>query len=188
MPIREALFTTERLAMRNLVATDASDIQRLAGEREIADTTLSIPHPYTDGTAEKFIVDQEKRRDRGELFAVAITYLSNGEFAGITGLKIRSADAAAELGYWIGLPYWGRGLATEATAALVAYGFQQLRLNNIHAQVFTRNAASRRVLKKIGMKPEGLRPQQVMKWGVPEDIEEFGLLKSDFDFHADTTI
>ena len=174
--------------MRNIVTTDASDIQRLAGDREIADTTLNIPHPYTDGTAEKFIVEQKKRRDRGELFAVAITYLDSGEFIGITGLKIKAEDAAAELGYWIGLPYWGRGLATEATAAQIAYGFRQLKLNKIHAQVFVRNPASLRVLEKIGMKPEGLRPQQVLKWGVPEDIEEFGLLKSDFDPNADSTI
>ena len=125
--------------MRNIVAADASDIQRLAGDREIADTTLNIPHPYKDGMAEKFIVEQKERRDLGALFAVAITYLSDGEFVGIIG-------------------------------------------------VFTRNPASRRVLEKIGMKSEGLRPQQIIKWGVSEDIEEFGLLKSDFDPNADKTI
>jgi ribosomal-protein-alanine N-acetyltransferase len=84
------------------------------------------------------------------------------------------------MGYWIGKTYWGRGYGTEAARAVLAYGFDTLGLNRIYAHCLTRNPPSARVLRKIGMAPEGRLRQHVKKWDVYEDIDQFGILRKDF--------
>jgi RimJ/RimL family protein N-acetyltransferase len=85
----------------------------------------------------------------------------------------------AELGYWIGKPFWGRGYATEAARALVQYGFDTLGLHRIYARHLTRNPASGRVLHKIGMTHEGYRRKHEKKWGIYEDDKLYGILRDD---------
>ena len=83
----------------------------------------------------------------------------------------------AELGYWIGKPYWGQGYCTEAARATLDFGFEQLGLNRIFAHHFARNPASGRVMQKIGMTREGRLRQHVKKWDAFEDLELYGILK-----------
>jgi RimJ/RimL family protein N-acetyltransferase len=83
------------------------------------------------------------------------------------------------LGYWIGVPYWGNGYATEAGRAVLDHGFGELGLNRVYAHCFARNPASRRVLEKLGMRHEGTRRRHTLKWGEYLDEEEFGILASD---------
>jgi RimJ/RimL family protein N-acetyltransferase len=97
------------------------------------------------------------------------------------GLVIEGKFRRAELGYWIGRPYWGNGYCTEAGQAILEYGFQALNLNRIHAYHFKRNPASGRVMQKFGMKHEGTSPQHIMKWGVFEDVELYGILRSGWE-------
>ena len=85
----------------------------------------------------------------------------------------------AEMGSWIGKPYWNQGYATEAAKAIIKQGFEVMKLNRIHAHHFARNAASGKVLLKIGMKHEGTLRQHVVKWDKFEDIELYGILKVD---------
>jgi acetylornithine deacetylase/succinyl-diaminopimelate desuccinylase-like protein len=86
----------------------------------------------------------------------------------------------AEIGYWIGKPYWGRGYATEAAAAVLSYGFGALNLHRMHAYHYSRNPASGRVLQKIGMSHEGRAPGHIKKWGTHEDCELYGILRADW--------
>jgi RimJ/RimL family protein N-acetyltransferase len=96
------------------------------------------------------------------------------------GLHIAEAHRRAELGYWIGVPFWGRGYATEAARAAVAFGFETLRLNRIYAHHFAGNTASQRVLEKIGMRHEGRSRQHIQKWDRFVDLENYALLAEDF--------
>jgi RimJ/RimL family protein N-acetyltransferase len=96
------------------------------------------------------------------------------------GLHIAEAHRRAELGYWIGVPFWGRGYATEAARAAVAFGFETLRLNRIYAHYFAGNTASQRVLEKIGMRHEGRSRQHIQKWDHFVDLENYALLAEDF--------
>jgi RimJ/RimL family protein N-acetyltransferase len=82
------------------------------------------------------------------------------------------------MGYWIGKPYWNKGFTTEAAQAIINYGFDILELNRIHAHHFSRNVSSGKVLLKIGMQHEGRFRQHVKKWDKFEDIELYGILKS----------
>jgi len=175
---RPTLYT-DRLILRPFALADAPDVQRLAGDRDVASTTLRIPHPYEDGAAERWIAGHQEKFDRGELVNFAITVRPAGQLIGCISLTIEREHRAAELGYWIGKPWWGQGYATEAAKAVVQYGFEVLGLNRIYAHHFTRNPSSGRIMQKLGMSYEGRHRQAVLKWGRFEDIETYAILKND---------
>src|SRR5438477_10632037 len=138
---------TDRLVLRPFRLEDATVVQRLAGAREIADTTQTIPHPYLDGMAESWIRTHQDRWQQQESVTFAITSEADG-VTGAIGLHLTPAHRRGELGYWVGLPFWNRGYATEAARAVIAFGFKTLALNRIHAVHLTRNPASGRVMVK----------------------------------------
>ena len=172
---------TKRLILRPFAPSDAKDVQRLAGDRAVADTTLNIPHPYLDGMAEQWISTHQPKFEAGELANFAITLGGSKELVGAIGLVIVRRFDRAELGYWIGKPYWNRGFCTEAGQSLLAYGFGVLNLNRIHASHIARNPASGRVMQKLGMSQEGLCRQHVKKWDRYEDLVLYGILKSEWE-------
>jgi ribosomal-protein-alanine N-acetyltransferase len=178
MPKQPVLFSA-RLVLRPLSSDDASIVHKLVAEREIASTTLNIPFPYEDGMAEAWIATHEPAWQRGEIATFAITEPSEG-LVGAIGLTIDQKNQRAEAGYWIGLPFWGRGYATEALSEIIAFGFTQLNLNRIHASHFTRNPASGRVMIKAGMRFEACLRQHVVKWGQFEDIAAYSILRSEY--------
>src|SRR5690606_33382850 len=159
--------------------SDAPDVQRLAGDRAIADTTLNVPHPYPDGAAERWIATTDALFAHGEEARFAMTTVDDG-LVGSIGLRIVPAHRHAELGYWVGRPFWGRGYATEAAHLVAAYGFEQRGLHRLVAHHLTRNPASGRVLLKLGMRHEGRLREHVVKWDVFEDLEHYGVLSSEY--------
>lgn len=182
---------TRRLILRAFRMDDAPRVRELAGEREIAATTAHIPHPYEEGLAEAWIGSQAERRSRGQAVVFAAQLrgdldeasddtLRPGDLVGAVGLELDRENRQAELGYWIGKPYWGRGLATEAAGAVLRYGFEELRLNRVHAHHFAHNAASGHVLEKIGMVREGCRREHVRKWGRFVDVVLYGALADEY--------
>lgn len=173
---------TERLILRPFTPSDAADVQRLAGDRAIAATTGgNIPHPYEDGMAEQWIAGHAERFRNAEAVEFAISKRAEDALVGAVGLQLHMAALRAELGYWIGKPYWGQGYATEAARAVVEYGFDVLGLNRIHACHFGSNPASGSVMEKIGMTYEGCRRQHFCKWGVFEDCLDYAILRSKYE-------
>jgi [ribosomal protein S5]-alanine N-acetyltransferase len=171
---------TKRLILRPFEMADAGTVQLLAGDRAIADTTLNIPHPYEDGVAEQWIATHQPKFEAGELVNFAIVLRATGECIGAIGLVISGRFDRAELGYWIGRPFWNKGYCTEAARAVLAYGFTELNLNRIHASHLSRNPASGQVMLKLGMVKEGLFRQHVKKWEEYEDLVEYGIVKQDW--------
>ena len=175
------VLKTERLILRPFTLEDAPEVQRLAGDKDIADTTLFIPHPYEDGMAEEWIGKHQDEFDRGEVITFAIVHRKHKFLVGAIGLsEIKRHDETASMGYWIGKPYWNQGYCTEAAKAVLKYGFEVLNLNKIHAHHFKRNPASGKIMQKIGMKHEGCLRQHIKKWGKFEDLEAYGILKEEF--------
>ena len=170
---------TDRLRLRPFEITDAEDVSILAGDEEIARNTLNIPHPYQREHAEDWIASQRGQFERRESVTYAVTRITDGTLLGAVGLILDAANDSAELGYWIGKPFWGNGYATEAARAVVVWAFGFLDLNRIHASHFPRNPASGRVLQKLGMRHEGRLRQHVKKWGMYLDLERFGLLRDE---------
>lgn len=169
-----------RLDLRPFSIDDAPAVQALAGAREIADTTLTIPHPYGDGVAEQWIATHAPAWAAGALASFAVVERAAGQLVGAIGLTLRPAHARAEMGYWIGVPFWNRGYATEAAELVLGFGFGELGLNRVHAQHFTRNPQSGRVMRKLGMRHEGRLRQHVRRWGSPEDLEQYGILRDEW--------
>ena len=169
---------TNRLILRPFTPADAPEVQWLAGDKDIAATTQNVPHPYEDGMAERWIETHQGSFERGDLVNFAITLRYDNSLIGAIGLRINQPDDNAELGYWIGKPYWNMGYCTEAAEAVVHHAFAVLALHRVYAQHFKSNAASGRVMQKIGMSYEGYLKQHVKKWGVFEDMENYGLLRS----------
>ncbi len=172
---------TERLILRPLTPEDAPTIQRLAGRREIADTTISIPHPYSEEQAREWIAKTSEAFIAGREASFGIQLKHQPEIVGAVGLRdIDGIHLHAEMGCWIGVEWWGKGYATEASSAILRFGFEQLGLNRIYAHHMVRNPASGRVLTKIGMKCEGRLRQGVRKWGVFEDVVLLGALRDEW--------
>jgi RimJ/RimL family protein N-acetyltransferase len=180
MPNEQPVLHTQRLTLRPFAATDASDVQRLAGVWEVASTTLTIPHPYPDGAAEAWIGLQAEQFASGRGMVYAITLRDTGELAGAVGLALEDVHARGELGYWVARPLWGTGIATEAARPLLAHGFETLGLNRIHAVHFGTNPASGRVMQKLGMRFEGIHRQHVRRWGHFHDVAEYAILSGDW--------
>lgn len=177
----QPVITTPRLVLRPWTEDDASGLRDLAGRREIADTMISVPHPFQEDYARSWIAGHGASFARGEAVHCAVTLASNGALTG--AIEIRSIDKEhnhAELSCWIGVDWWGQGLATEAGFAMVRHGFEQLGLNRIVAFHMARNPASGRALEKIGMRREGLLRQCVRKWGRYEDVVPMAILREDW--------
>ena len=180
-------LSTERLLLRPFVLADAPTVERLVGAREVADTVLSIPHPYPSGAAAAWIADHEPMWVARRRLTLAVCLAeAPHDVLGAIGIALATEHARGELGYWIGADVWGRGYATEAARAVVAYGFAQLGLNRIQAQHFVRNPASGRVMQKIGMRFEGVHRQMFRRWDRFEDSAVYAILASDA-VHAPTT-
>ena len=173
--MKDPLLQTRRLELRRFTEADIPELVRLIGAREVAANTLRIPHPYTADDAREFLDGHRARPD----FAFAIVLRIQRRLIGGIGLHPETQHQRAELGYWVGVPYWGKGYATEAAQAVVRYGFDQLGLNRIFASHFRQNPASGKVLKKLGMRHEGRMRQHVLKWGEFMDIELYSILREE---------
>lgn len=171
----------DRLLLRAFSIEDAPRVQKLAGAFEIAEMTLNIPHPYLDGMAESWIKDHQKDFELGASLVFAVVEKANKILVGAIGLTLTPRFNRAELGYWIGMPYWGLGYATEAAHAVLRYGFEKMKLNKIYASHMTRNPASGRVMQKIGMEKEGVLKQHALKWDHFVDMATYGILASTWD-------
>ena len=137
----------KRLTFRTLAPGDALRIAELAGDWDVASMTARIPYPYTKQHAEEWMDSIAE-----EEFVRAI--LLEGELIGACGY-FPSADGSAEIGYWLGKPWWGRGFATEAGEALVRYCFQRGRFRRLTCCHFADNTRSQRVIVKLGFTPTG---------------------------------
>jgi RimJ/RimL family protein N-acetyltransferase len=123
----------------------------LAGDIRVAQNTARIPHPYSQADAEAFIA-QTNGADGDVAFAITLaddTLIGMAGFATLRG-------AHPEIGYWLGVPYWGRGYATEAARAVIDHAFSGCELELLEAGARVSNPASRRVLEKCGFQWTGV--------------------------------
>jgi ribosomal-protein-alanine N-acetyltransferase len=149
------------IRLRELNNQDKQRLALLANNKKIYNNVRDFfPHPYTEKDAEEFIAICKKEDPKSTF---AIEYKS--ELAGVIGLVIQSDiyRKSAEIGYWIGEPFWNKGIASAAVNLLTDYGFQTLGLIRIHTGVFDYNKASQRVLIKCGFTLEGIFKKSIFK-------------------------
>lgn len=176
----QPILRTERLVLRPFTLEDVPEVARLAGEREIAATTLNIPHPYTEDDAKSWIGTHATEFAAGTKANFAVTS-KDGRLLGAVGIVIAPKERRAELGYWTGRPFWNRGYATEASRAVLGYAFDDLALHRVHSRHLMGNPASGRVMEKLGMRREGVQREHSFRRGMPEDMVLWGILRPEHE-------
>ena len=168
------MIEDNKIALRPLEASDRKAFALLANNRNIWNNVRNrMPHPYTEEDADEFIL-LASSPDGPTIRAITL----DGTVAGVIGLHPGQDvyEGTAELGYWIGEPYWGLGLASAAVKEMISIGFQKLNLRRIFASVYDYNVASMRVLEKNGFEKEGVAKAAVLKNGKVFDEVKYGLL------------
>lgn len=151
--------------------------------RDVYDTTLNIPHPYSNSDADWWIRKRiEHTRQQGKEVTFAIR--DAGRLVGVVSADNFNIGLShrAEIGYWLAKPYWGQGLMTASVKAFVNYAFAELEVIRLTAHVFEFNLASARVLEKNGFTLEGRLRKHLLKDGKLIDAQVYGLLKDEVPF------
>jgi [ribosomal protein S5]-alanine N-acetyltransferase len=148
---------------------DEPSLAENINSRKIERYTLNIPYPYKLENARQWVSYNRKlarKKDRSQLnFALD----SGGRVIGSVGLSAMNGHRA-EMGYWLGVKYWGKGIVTAAVKLLTNYALKELGLRRVYAHVVPANRASVRVLEKAGYKYEGLLRKHSIKRGKPVDL------------------
>ncbi|KAJ4459942.1 putative GNAT family N-acetyltransferase [Paratrimastix pyriformis] len=174
-------LTTERLILDAMTMADSDEVERLAGDEAVARTTASIPHPYPPGASRPWIATHLADFLAGKSVMWAMRLKSTHALLGCIGLIVHKEDDNAEMGYWIGVPYWNHGYTTEAARATIRFGFEYFHLERIHARHMAINPASGRVMQKAGMTREGTFRKHAKKGDTYHDIVYYGLLRSEWE-------
>jgi 8-oxo-dGTP diphosphatase len=163
-----APLETERLRLRRLTLADADAIARLVGDWDIIKNLSDAPYPYPPGLAQRWIVSTKRGIDERMDYALAVA--PKGEDGPVGAILLRQSQRepqllgrparlprgkSAEIGYWIGRAFWGRGYAREAVKRMLAFAFDELGLDRVWGAVLLGNEASCRVLAAAGFKPAG---------------------------------
>lgn len=181
LPGEQPVLEGTPIRLRPLRPEDVAGIVEIAGAWEIADTTLSVPHPYPPEAAMEWIKKARGQWDEGTGAVFGIETSEERQLVGSIGLRgIDRTHLQTELGFHVGVSWWGRGFATAAIHILLPFAFGPLGLNRVYAHHMVRNPASGRVLEKAGFRREGLLRQRVLKWGVFEDVVVLALLRSEW--------
>ena len=171
---------TQRLILTEFRKKDAGAIAELANNPNISSVTIRMPYPYHKKDALNFIdlAHEAFLGESGYLFAIRLK--TDNSFIGGMGIHLDKESNIAEIGYWIGEPYWNKGYASEALTEISKFGFEKLGLQKLHAHCFGANYASAKVLEKAGFTKEGILRQHLLKDGVYKDLIYYGLLSTEF--------
>ncbi|MGB3589007.1 MAG: GNAT family N-acetyltransferase [Tunicatimonas sp.] len=178
---------SQSLTLRPFAPEDLTDVLALVQEKEVASTTLNIPHPCTETEINDWFQLQKCELEQGKGLRWAVCTTKTKKLVGAVKLATHPEYESAELGYWIGKPYWGQGYASGATQLVVDYAFSTLELNRIEAHAMVENIGSIQILRKLGMQEEGYHPQLVKKWGEFKDVKTYGLLREQWTASSRTS-
>jgi RimJ/RimL family protein N-acetyltransferase len=173
--LREAspcVLETERLMLRRPTLADVKAIARLANDRRIAENTRRLPHPYSPDHAIEFV--RGMANDRPET-----VFLIENNFVpiGMVGIDWREPEAP-ELGYWLGVEYWGRGFGTEAARAAIDFTFEEFDIEHLLAGARVTNPSSRNILEKCGFQWSGVELHRFEALGSSTPVDRFRLSRS----------
>lgn len=172
---------TVRLILDTLTAQDIPRIIEYAGDKDIADMTLNIPHPYLETHAIHWINMAHQGVANKDKYMFAIRLKESGLFIGGMGLHVDHNFDRAELGYWIAKPYWNQGYATETLGALLRFGFNTLKLQKIFATHLIENPASGKVMINNHMIKEGELKDHYKKHSEYKTVVQYRLTKQEYD-------
>ena len=177
---------TERLLLNQTKPTDIPDIIMYAGNKNITDNTRTMPHPYFEEDAIRWLNSMNQGFKNKEEYTFAMRQKKDAHFIGGIGLTIDVSNNRAELGYWLAEPFWNQGFTTEAVQAIFKFAFEVLNLNKIVAVYLSTNQASGKVMLKNGMTKEGefiahdVKKDHTVADGKYISLIQYRMLKSEY--------
>lgn len=166
------VLETERLRLRKPTLADVKAIARLANDRQVALNTRRLPHPYRQDDAADYI-KALAASGNDTAFLIELDY----QPIGMVAIDWRN-PAAPELGYWLGVDYWGLGFATEAARAVIDFAFEEFDIAQVVAGARVANPASRNVLEKCGFQWTGVELHRFEALGGSTPVDRFRLSRS----------
>lgn len=166
-----------KFTLRKWQESDAPSVLKYADNKKISDNLRDVfPHPYTLADAEFYVKDCAQNSEEAQLCRAIVI---DGEAVGSVGIFVQNdvKRKSAELGYWLGEPFWGKGIMSAAVSQICAEAFETFDIVRIYAEPFAHNAASRKVLQKSGFTLEGVMKNSVYKNGEIFDSCMYALLK-----------
>ena len=180
-------INTDRLLLRKIRYKDISSLIKYCNNKKISDQIINIPYPYGEADAiyrMNFVLQGFKNKER---YIFAITFKDNDKLIGEIGLHLDKTNESAQFGYWIAESFWGKGIATEATAAILKFGFESLNLNKIYATHYPDNKASGKVMLNNKMIKEAEMKEHYKINDSYRDVFQYRLTKKEYkDLNADT--
>jgi len=172
---------TQRLHLRRLALEDAEAVYAYASDPEVTRFVLWETHRNLDDSRAflQFTLDRYAKDECGEW---GIVLKQTGQLIGTIGIvKVSPGHGWCEIGYVIGRPHWRQGYTAEAVRAVIRFAFERMNLNRVEAYHFVENGASGRVMQKVGMAHEGLQRQKFFVKGAHRDIEQYAILREDYE-------
>ena len=171
---------TPRLLLRKMRLSDAADIFAYASDPAVARYTTWPPHPTVAAT-EAFVRELLQRYADGLVSPWGIVHRADGKLIGSCGFAyVMAWHGRGEIAYALSQSYRGQGLMPEAVSAVLAFGFETLRLNRIEARCEVENIASERVMQKVGMQLEGVLRQHAQVLGKYRDLKLYSILRDEW--------
>jgi RimJ/RimL family protein N-acetyltransferase len=178
--VRISVLESPRLRLRPLQLDDAEELTAQLQDPVIARWTNSIPWPYSIDDARTYLSTRAAADETGESFVWAMVEKATDRLAGTIGLHdVQPDPGSAELGYWIGESFRGKGYTTEAARRVLSWAFEVADFERIQATYMPGNDASAGVMRNIGMQPEGLLRGYGFKNGEHFDLYLQAVLKGD---------
>jgi RimJ/RimL family protein N-acetyltransferase len=176
------------IVLRRHSLEDVDSIVKNINDSFVSRYTIHVPYPYTSKDAYDFLEKNQAWYEEGTSLNLAITKEIDDKVIGGIGLmNIEKKFNHAEIGYWLGKEYWGKGITPRCVQAMVRFGFQRLGLQRISAVVFSPNLRSRRVLEKNGFVHEGTMRDRYVLDGKPVDGEMYAIISRDMPNVTDLT-
>ncbi|MBE4221901.1 GNAT family N-acetyltransferase [Vibrio parahaemolyticus] len=150
----QQVIESERLILRPFSLSDAERVSELAGDKQISEMTANIPYPYTVSDAENWIRTHAELFLSGKGIVYAIVLKGSSDLIGAISFP-KLENGLGILGYWLGVPYWGSGYATEASKALISFSKNHYGLTRLKVMHLVGNERSKSVIKKLGVKYVG---------------------------------
>ncbi len=173
------VLQSERLTLKAISTDKIPDIVHLMDDKRITDNLLTVPYPYREKDAIFWLNEMHQGLVNQSKFIFGI-HLNQDDFVGGIGLHIEKGFKA-EIGYWLGYPYWGQGIMTEALGLVLKFGFERLKLERIFAMHITGNPASGKVMVNNGMQYEGTIRSHLKKGKKYLDVRQYSILREEFE-------
>lgn len=168
LPIQELSTGTDLFELRRLRTGDEKSLARHANNRKVARYLQDrFPHPYTEKDALDFI-NYTQQSEQESVFTIVV----NSEAAGAIGLILQEDiyRISAEMGYWLGEVYWGKGIMSQAVKKVTTHAFENLEMQRVFARVYANNIPSQRVMEKAGFEKEAVLRKAAIKEGKIMDV------------------